>query len=83
MRESTRACHSHQRFVPLSSLLTFCNDRPVSVSTSLSAEWKPSDGKWEEKDFEGDLAKLEKEAEERLDAKISELMSKVETTGGK
>lgn len=47
----------------------------------MSAEWKPADGKWEEKDFEGEIKKLEKEAEERLDAKIKELMSKVETTG--
>ena len=54
---------------------------PVST-TSLSAEWAPADGgKWEEKDFESDLKKLEKEAEERLDAKISEMMSKVESTG--
>lgn len=55
----------------------------LSVSTSLSAEkWSPPEGgKWEEKDFESDLKKLEKEAEERLDAKISEMMSKVESTG--
>lgn len=58
--------------------------RPFGVSTSLSAEpeWKPA-GKWEEKDFEGELKKLEKEAEENLDKKISELKSKIETTGSK
>ncbi|CAB9516642.1 expressed unknown protein [Seminavis robusta] len=55
--------------------------RPFGVSTSLSAEWKPADGKWEETDFESELKKLEKEAEERLDSKISDMMSKVETTG--
>ena len=54
----------------------------LPVSTSLSAEWSPPESaKWEEKDFESDLKKLEKEAEERLDAKISEMMSKVESTG--
>lgn len=47
----------------------------------MSAEWAPSDGKWEEKDYESELKKLEKEAEERLDAKIAEMMAKIETTG--
>jgi len=55
------------------------NNRPVA-STQLSAEWAPSDGKWEDKDFENDIKKLEKEAEERLDAKISEMMANVEKT---
>lgn len=49
---------------------------------SAEPEWKP-EGKWDERDFEGELKKLEKEAEESLDKKISELMSKVETTGTK
>jgi hypothetical protein len=44
----------------------------------LSAEW---DKEWKESDFEGDLAKLQKEAEERLDTKINELMSNIEKTG--
>jgi hypothetical protein len=49
---------------------------------TLSAEWAPpADGKWEDKDYESELKKLEKEAEERLDAKISEMMAKIETTG--
>lgn len=39
------------------------------------------DSEWKETDFEGDLKKLEKEAEERLDAKISEMMGAVEKTG--
>ena len=39
---------------------------------AVCAEWKPKDGdKWEEQNFEADLQKLEKEAEERLDAKIA------------
>ena len=58
---------------------THYKNRPFGVSTTaLSAE-----GKSDEKDFEGDLKKLEKEAEEKLDAKIAELMSKIETTGAK
>jgi hypothetical protein len=52
--------------------------------TSLQAEWSPKDGsKWEEKNYEVELKKLEQEAEERLDAKIAEMMSKIETTGTK
>jgi hypothetical protein len=47
------------------------------VSTSLQAE----KADWKETDFEGDLKKLEKEAEERLDAKIKEMMANVEKTG--
>ena len=51
--------------------------------TSLSAEdWKPTGGeKWVEQDFETELKKLEKETEKRLDAKISEMVAKVESTG--
>lgn len=46
------------------------------------AEWAPpADAKWEEKDYESELKKLEAEAEERLDAKVAEMMSKIETTG--
>jgi len=36
-----------------------------------------------EKDFEAEIKKLEKEAEERLDDKIAELMSNIEKTGKK
>jgi len=62
----------------------FYSNRPFGVATTaLNAEWKPADGKWEEKNFEADLKKLEKEAEDRLDAKIAELASKVATTGAK
>jgi RecB family endonuclease NucS len=57
----------------------------VIRQTALAAEpvkWSPPEGsKWEEKDYELELKKLEKEAEERLDKKIDELMSKIETTG--
>ncbi|KAG7348612.1 hypothetical protein IV203_017317 [Nitzschia inconspicua] len=49
-----------------------------TTTTSLNAEWEKE---WKESDFEGDLAKLQKEAEERLDTKISELMSNIEKTG--
>ena len=56
----------------------------VRTTTSLSAEWKPKEGdKWEETDFEGELKKLEKEAEERLDTKIAEMMGKIDSTGSK
>ena len=36
---------------------------------------------WKETDYEAELKKLEKEAEERLDAKIEEMMTKIEATG--
>jgi len=52
------------------------------VRTALSAEWQPADGsKWVEKDFEKDIQKLEKEAEERLDKKIAELKENIATVG--
>lgn len=38
---------------------------------------------WKETNFEADLAKLEKEAEERLDTKITELQGNIETIGTK
>jgi hypothetical protein len=44
----------------------------------LNAEWEKD---WKEIDVEADLAKLQKEAEERLDTKISELMSNIEKVG--
>lgn len=53
--------------------------RPAFVSkTALSAEWEKD---WKEMDFEKDLAKLQKEAEDRLDDKIAELMSNIQKTG--
>ena len=71
-----RIAFTHQ-FVLLSFFL-----RPaVSRTVASSAEWVPKEGKWDEKDYEAELQKLEKEAEERLDAKIAEMMSKIETTG--
>lgn len=39
--------------------------------------------KWEEKDFESEINKLEKEAADRLDAKIKELEGNIETVGKK
>lgn len=56
-------------------------DRPAFVASSgsaLKAEWEKE---WKESDFEADLAKLQKEAEERLDEKISELQANIEKTG--
>ena len=67
---------------PLLLPLAFFFRFGVRNSIAVAAEWKPSGGeKWEEKDFEAELKKLEKEAEDRLDAKIAEMISKVETTG--
>ena len=53
--------------------------RPAFVSkTSLNAEWEKE---WKEIDFEGDLSKLQKEAEKRLDDKIAELVANIEKAG--
>jgi hypothetical protein len=46
-------------------------------SSSLAAEQDDS------KDFEDEIRKLQKEAEDRLDAKIAEMTSKIESTGSK
>eukprot|EP00554_Chaetoceros_debilis_P007303 CAMPEP_0194076680 /NCGR_PEP_ID=MMETSP0149-20130528/3449_1 /TAXON_ID=122233 /ORGANISM="Chaetoceros debilis, Strain MM31A-1" /LENGTH=78 /DNA_ID=CAMNT_0038757501 /DNA_START=75 /DNA_END=311 /DNA_ORIENTATION=- len=52
------------------------------VRTALSAEWMPAEGdSWKETDFEGDLKKLEKEAEERLASKIAELEGNIQSVG--
>lgn len=34
-----------------------------------------------EMDYEAELVKIEKEADDRMDAKVAELMSKIATTG--
>jgi hypothetical protein len=54
-----------------------------SSATAVRAEaWSPKGGEaWKDADYETELKKLEKEAEERLDAKIEEMMAKIETTG--
>jgi hypothetical protein len=48
--------------------------RPFGVTVSLKAE--P-----EEKDWEAEFKKMEKEAEERLDVKVAEMMANIEKTG--
>lgn len=54
----------------------------TSTAVFADPEWAPADGyKWEEKDFESEIKKLESEAEDRLDAKIKELEGNVATVG--
>mmetsp|Transcript_48676 Transcript_48676/g.146717 ORF Transcript_48676/g.146717 Transcript_48676/m.146717 type:complete len:82 (+) Transcript_48676:121-366(+) len=54
----------------------------VRTALQAEAEWTPADGaKWTETDWEGKLDKLQKEAEDRLDDKIQDLMRNVESTG--
>ena len=48
--------------------------RPFGVSTAIRAE-PPS------KDWEAELKKLEKEADDRLDEKAAELKASIESTG--
>ena len=59
---------------------SFVNHRAFVSKTALSAETMSD---WKETNFEADLAKLEKEAEERLDTKITELQGNIETIGTK
>ena len=64
-------------------LLCFEWSRPFGVSVAVSAEapaWAaPTD--WKEKDFDAEIKKLEADAEQRLDTKITELMGNIEKTG--
>ena len=57
----------------------------VGSSSQLQAEdpkWEPADGmKWEEKDWEGALSKLQQEAEKSMDSKIAELTANIEKVG--
>jgi hypothetical protein len=71
-------------------LLIMCCSRSLQhyrfamPASALRAEasWSPKDAAaWKETDYESELKKLEKEAEERLDAKIEEMMTKIEATG--
>ena len=53
---------------------TYCYNR-LSVSSSIRMA--------DDVDYEAQFKKLEKEAEERLDDKVNELMSNIETVGQK
>jgi len=63
----------------VASASAFAPSRPfVAKTTALNAEWEKG---WKETDFEADIEKLKKEAEERLEDKISELTANIEKTG--
>eukprot|EP00561_Arcocellulus_cornucervis_P014070 CAMPEP_0185801274 /NCGR_PEP_ID=MMETSP1322-20130828/1345_1 /TAXON_ID=265543 /ORGANISM="Minutocellus polymorphus, Strain RCC2270" /LENGTH=80 /DNA_ID=CAMNT_0028496963 /DNA_START=59 /DNA_END=301 /DNA_ORIENTATION=- len=55
------------------------SSRSVSLNAE-TAEWS-APAEWKEKDFESQIKKLEKEAEERLDTKIDELKRNIASTG--
>lgn len=59
-------------------LPAYYTHRVALPKTALNAEWEKD---WKELDFEGDLSKLQKEAEERLDEKIAELNANIAKTG--
>ena len=65
-------------------LLLLLFHRPIATPqfavVALHAEPTTMDD-WKEQDFEADLAKVQKEAEERLDEKVSELLSNIESVG--
>eukprot|EP00533_Pseudo-nitzschia_delicatissima_P006590 CAMPEP_0116086668 /NCGR_PEP_ID=MMETSP0327-20121206/4973_1 /TAXON_ID=44447 /ORGANISM="Pseudo-nitzschia delicatissima, Strain B596" /LENGTH=62 /DNA_ID=CAMNT_0003577725 /DNA_START=333 /DNA_END=521 /DNA_ORIENTATION=- len=60
------------------TLLTNAIYRPVGANTALNAEWEKD---WKESNFEADLAKIQEEAEKRLEEKVAELASNIESTG--
>jgi hypothetical protein len=65
-------CRSYQR----------CRFAVPSSALRAETAWAPKDASaWKETDYEAELKKLEKEAEDRLDAKIEEMMTKIEATG--
>lgn len=74
-------------FLIMSFISFFCIDlclRTFGLTTSLNAEeaWKPADGQeWVETNFEADFAKLQKEAEARLDKVIEKLEAGVAESG--
>jgi hypothetical protein len=54
------------------------NNRAAMPKTALNAEWEKD---WKETSFEKDIDKLQKEAEVRMDEKISELTANIANTG--
>jgi hypothetical protein len=87
--DSGLCCHffwfSHNYFSPAFSLACLCylsnlnvNDRAFVSKTALNNEAYKG---WKETDFEGDLSKLQAEAEKRLADKISELQANIEKAG--
>ena len=77
----TKFCSTN--LLPKHPSLAHTNNRASSRSVSLSAEtaeWT-APAEWKEKDFESQIKKLEKEAEERLDTKIDELKRNIASTG--
>ena len=76
---------SRPRFFSLSlssPLLRTLHSAFSRVSALNAEDWTAPEGsKWVEKDFEADIKKLEKEAEERLDDKIAQLKGNVASVG--
>ena len=75
--------HAPVSSLSLSSPLLRTLHSAFSRVSALNAEdWTAPEGsKWVEKDFEADIKKLEKEAEERLDDKIAQLKGNVASVG--
>jgi len=77
---SHRALNSHTSQTILIPYRSFGMSRTAIFSEE--PKWEPAEGmKWEEKDFEAEIKKLEKEATERLDEKVADMMKNIESTG--
>mmetsp|Transcript_45311 Transcript_45311/g.45869 ORF Transcript_45311/g.45869 Transcript_45311/m.45869 type:complete len:80 (+) Transcript_45311:54-293(+) len=61
-------------FTPASRSVSFQRANALFETPDLGKDWK-------ETNFEGDLAKVQKDAEERLEEKVAELLSNIENTG--
>lgn len=58
--------------------LLITDHRPIAANTALNAEWEKD---WKESNFEADLAKVQEEAEKRLEEKVNELAANIENSG--
>lgn len=73
--------YSRKYFIFLSfscKLVLTSNHRPIAANTALNAEWEKD---WKESNFEADLAKVQEEAEKRLEEKVAELAANIENSG--
>lgn len=65
-------------FFHLWKSLLITDHRPIAANTALNAEWEKD---WKESNFEADLAKVQEEAEKRLEEKVAELAANIENSG--
>lgn len=82
LKERTILGFTHLRSESVTNLasLLLCVRRAFSRSVAMQAEAAPWDS-WGSDDYGPEIAKLQAEAEERLEKKISELMANIDKAG--